>query len=88
MLEKTLPDQNIFPIANWAKLLHVFEILFKVIQKSILYALNNIQFVIPVRGVTTGGGVGGCLTSKRYSRRAKTKKRSGKTTENLVESYG
>ena len=44
------------------------------------------------RGVTTGGVWGGVSPppnlSKRYSRRAKTKKRSGKTTENLVESYG
>ena len=36
------------------------------------------------RGVTTGGG-GGLGGEKRYTRRAKTKKRSGKTTENLVE---
>ena len=34
------------------------------------------------------GGVSPPNLSKRYSRRAKTKKRSGKTTENLVESYG
>ncbi len=43
------------------------------------------------RGVTTGGGGFGGVRhpppnlSKRYTRRAKTKKRSGKTTENLVE---
>jgi hypothetical protein len=43
------------------------------------------------RGVTTGGVWGVSHPpnlSKRYSRRAKTKKRSGKTTENVVESYG